>query len=260
MQRSIVCSTLALVLARVPAAMAQTATLEGGVSMDSLGKRSVPGAEVSIPALRLTTSANFAGEYRLTGVTPGRYLVIATAAGVRGGGDSVTISAGTTYHDFVLATRAVVLDSVVSRAPVGHKYISPGLNGFEERRASGRGGYFIGEAQLRKDEGRTLASEIVAHIPDVNMTAAGTLLSGRTKCHGSAMRICRVPDCYVMVFVDGVPLNNSTSDQVDRPNFTRLQTDEYAGVEFYEGAATLPAQFSGFSNECGVLLLWTRER
>jgi hypothetical protein len=263
MTRPILCLMIALAPATAPGSLrSQSGAVEGSASTDSLGKHSVPGVDISIPALNLTTHTNFAGEYHLGGITAGRYLIVATAVGLRSVGDSVTVTAGTTtYHDFVLATRAIVLDSVVSKAPAERKYISPSLTAFEERRMEGKGGSFIDEQKLRKDDGRQLSNEIAANIPGVIMTVGGTLLSGRTMCRGGELH-CTKPNCFVTVFVDGVPIYASAGGrgQMPPPNFTRMQTDEYAGIEFHAGGASLPSQFNGPGSECGVLLLWTRER
>jgi hypothetical protein len=264
MTRLALFSMIAFALTAAPhSLLPQSGAVEGSASTDSLGKHSMPGVEISIPALNITTQTNFAGEYHLGGILPGRYLMIATGVGRRSVGDSVTITAGgTVYHDFVLATKAFVLDSVVSNAAAPRKYISPTLNEFEERRTTGTGGYFVSEEQLRKDGGRQLSNEIAANIPGVKMTVDGTLLSGRTKCQGPALRGCTIPDCFVKVFVDGAPIYapGDGSGLMPPPNFTRMQTDEYAGIEFYAGGATIPSRFAGPGAECGVLLLWTRER
>ena len=45
------------------------------------------------------------------------------------------------------------------------------------------------------------------------------------------------------------------------PDMARMPVLEYAGVEFYGGGAVIPAQYNSITNnDCGVLLLWTRDR
>jgi len=39
-----------------------------------------------------------------------------------------------------------------------------------------------------------------------------------------------------------------------------MRVDQFAGVEFYPGGATIPSQYNKTGSSCGVLLLWTRER
>jgi hypothetical protein len=43
-------------------------------------------------------------------------------------------------------------------------------------------------------------------------------------------------------------------------DFDTVPVDDYAAVEFYAGAETYPVWISPTNNDCGVLLLWTRER
>src|ERR1700724_810161 len=73
-------------------AFAQTGVLGGNVSSDSLDRHQVVGADVSIPALRITTRTNFSGEYRIERLPAGRYLVVVWAAGRNSVGDSVTVA------------------------------------------------------------------------------------------------------------------------------------------------------------------------
>jgi len=40
----------------------------------------------------------------------------------------------------------------------------------------------------------------------------------------------------------------------------KLAVAEFAAVEFYAGGATIPVQHNKTGSNCGVLLLWTRER
>jgi hypothetical protein len=259
MDRSIFWLTLAIAFASVPTAGAQTGTIEGAVSADSLGKRSVPGAEISIPALKLTAQANFVGEFRLAGIAPGRYLVIATGVGLRSVGDSVTIeSRGTTYHDFVLATKAVVLDSVVSKAPAERTHISPALRGFEERRLSGSGGYFVTDSILRREEDRPLDEIVSAHVPGAQFVRPGQnrvyLTSNRLGGH-----------CFTDVYLDGVALAplpdpDPKLKSIVAVNLSQFVATDLAAIEFYPGGASLPVQFNHTSSGCGALLLWTRER
>jgi hypothetical protein len=105
----------------------------------------------------------------------------------------------------VVLSTVTELPAVVTRdsAP---RYISPGLQAFEERRKEGLGD-FIDASQLWKDEARQ---------------------------HGVLTR--------------------------PAPDFSRIETDDHAGIEFHASAATTPAWIPRTNTDCGVLLLWTRER
>jgi hypothetical protein len=264
--RLAVTSFALVTLAATPLALfAQSGALEGSVSTDSLGKHSMPGVDISIPALNLTTRTNFAGEYRLPGIAPGKYLAIATAVGYRSVGDSVTIAVGeSNFHDFVLATRATVLDSVVSKAaaPLPH-HISPGLNGFEERMHDRKGGYFVSDSILRKEEDRPLADVIVAHVPGImvqRFSSKAYLATGRGPSAGAMSG--KSVSCYPDVYLDGVllaPLPDPVKP-IKAVDLTQFPPTELGGMEFYPGGASLPVQFNHTASGCGALLLWSREK
>jgi len=65
--------------------------------------------------------------------------------------------------------------------------------------------------------------------------------------------------CWVAVYLDGLRIYANPGEPV--PDLARLQVREYAAVEYYAGGASVPAQYSAAkAADCGVLLLWTRER
>ena len=151
-----------------------------------------------------------------------------------------------------------MLPTVVSKDSSPH-YISPALTAFEERRKLGFG-HFISEAELRKNDQRGLP-ELLERIPGLRsvedpFTHKIRMASGRAigdASHGSFRDNGKPTPCYITVYIDGI-----RDAYVD--DFRRLNIDQFAGVEFYEGAATMPAEFNTTGSGCGVLLLWTRER
>ena len=40
----------------------------------------------------------------------------------------------------------------------------------------------------------------------------------------------------------------------------KLRVEEFAGIEFYAGGASVPVQYNKTGSSCGVLLLWSRMR
>ena len=93
-------------------------------------------------------------------------------------------SAGATAVRIVLS-RAVSLPALVAN-DTARRYISPALNGFEERRRTGVGGYFITDSTLRKEENRLLGDVMRGHIPGA-MLAEGPHL---------ANYLLRSPRCF----------------------------------------------------------------
>lgn len=138
-----------------------------------------------------------------------------------------------------MTAAATTLPTVVTTDSAPH-YLSPRLREFEERKKQGFG-YFITEAELRKNENATMTN-MVRRFPGVNVVCRG-----RT-CRAMSMR----SGCPAVVYIDGI---QSTDKDLDK-----LSVNEYAGVEFYSGGATAPPQYNMTGSSCGVLLFWTRER
>jgi hypothetical protein len=241
------------------------ATLIGIVLRDSAGSARVGGAEVRLSGVQQPVTTNYLGEFRITGLQRGRYEVTIRRLGFLPYRDTVEIPpSGRLEREFVLAEQPVTLDSV-RVATTERKYISPGLNAFEERRKAGFG-HFITDSVLRRNDERPLAGVIVSYVPGVRLArGTGTYISSMRKCgDGPAFLTCRGPavQCPPAMYVDGVLVYNPAvqTDPRLRPDLSLMLVREYAGVEFYNGGATIPAQYNQTGNGCGVLLLWTRER
>jgi hypothetical protein len=132
------------------------------VHADSLGGPPVPGAEITILGLDQTQRTSPAGEYRLAAVPSGSHIITVRAIGFALLTDTATITpAAILVRDFVIRSRPVMLDSVVTRAP---HYIAPRLRAFEARRAEGIG-RFISEDQLRKNDSRPLKEILRSLVP-----------------------------------------------------------------------------------------------
>lgn len=170
----------------------------------------------------------------------------------------------------VLQPTAQRLPAVVTHDTLRH-YLSPTISAFEERRKTGMG-YFVSEAELRKEETRPLANVLRSHvatlaIQDVVMGGQRVTIAASRRGNGGA--------CPVDVFLDGVKLNsNSQSGTLAilgsrRSGGTALQqgyvdlgqflVTDLAGVE-YHNVSDMPAEFEHTGSGCGGLYLWTRER
>jgi hypothetical protein len=164
---------------------------------------------------------------------------------------NVAISpADTSPLTIVMKRTAQALPAVVTKDSA-RRYISPGLQGFEERRRAGFG-HFIDDSTLRASEGRTMAY-MVARLPGTTLQS-GHLVSTRVATKGPVFSN-KTPGlhCGVSVYLDGLLLTSA-------PDFTRETTDAYAGIEFYASNTTAPIWIGSSNSQCGVLLLWTRER
>jgi hypothetical protein len=151
----------------------------------------------------------------------------------------------------VLKRSARDLPTVVSRdsAP---RYLSPGLHGFEERRRAGLGGQFVDEATLRKMDGDVM-STVLRRFHGATLNG-GRFVATRNGTAGALLHSARGTG-DVAIYENGV--RRTMTGAMD---FSKILVDDYAAVEFYAGAETYPVWISPTNNDCGVLLLWTRER
>ena len=85
---------------------------------------------------------------------------------------------------------------------------------------------------------------------------AGRFVSTRKASSGPVFQPKRLgANGAVAVYENGVRRASLTA--ID---FSKIPVDDYAAVEFYAGAETYPVWISPTNNDCGVLLLWTRQR
>jgi carboxypeptidase-like protein len=261
-------AALALVAVMTASGAAQNAMVSGTVLRDSAG-HPLAAAEISLPALNRRVTANWAGEFIMGKVPAGRYAIVIRHVGFAPLADTVDVAPGARVdRDYVLVEQAVPLEQVRVTAPE-RKYISPGLQAFEERRKAGFG-HFIDETEMRKNDQRRLIDVIVGQMPGITMfrvsaegsTQAQYISSGRKCGAGPAFLSCRsgAEKCPVTMYLDGALIFDAVHDLSNMPDLSRYYTRDYAAVEYYSGGASTPIQYNATSSGCGVLLLWTRER
>jgi hypothetical protein len=263
-----------LSVAFIPARLlSQAAVLLGSVEGDT-ARQPLGGAEVSLPLIGRTTTANYLGHFRIDRLPAGKYLVVVRRIGFMPLRDTVELVNGSvTERAFTLRVRPVSLDSVVVSAD-GEMHRSPALRAFERRRAEGFG-HFVTEDEFRKDDQRAVGDFIITKVPGTYLAAgpagAAFLATTRNPTGGRPafdQRRARrtspfdppVGLCYVTIYVDGIRTYSMSMPGATPPDFHRLRAREFAAAEFYAGGATLPPGFNATGSDCGTLLLWTRER
>ena len=92
---------------------------------------------------------------------------------------------------------------------------------------------------------RTIAGAKVACSRSGSTCVAATNRAGGKNAFGRGI-------CPVDVYVDGVVYTDN--------DLQKLRVDQFAAVEFYAGPAQTPVQYNKTGSNCGVMLLWTRER
>lgn len=172
---------------------------------------------------------------------------------------SVSISPKDTLPLTLVFQHATALPALTVTDSAAPRVISPALRAFEERRKQGFG-RFITEAELRKNDNRGLSRLIVSRIPGVVAVAKDKsgmetyLAAARKACDGLTFQSqCSANTCLVQVYLDDAILPPKT-------DINSFRAEDFAGIEFYPGGASMPLKYNRTGSDCGVLLLWTRER
>lgn len=177
-----------------------------------------------------------------------------------------------------LAPVTLTLEPIAQRLPAvvtrdtARQYIGPMLSGFEQRRKTGMG-YFVSEAELRKEDTRPLANVLRSRVP--TLAIQDIVLPSGQRVTIAASRRANGGACPVDVFLDGVPLGSSkqggspammgsrrtggTALDQGLVDITQFLVSDLAGVEFHN-VSDMPAEFVHTGSGCGGLYLWTRER
>lgn len=221
-----------------------SASLSGRVVVEST-EAPVVGAEISIEGQPVSVRSDSGGRFVLTGVPPGRQLVVVRAIGYAESSTTLYFFAGQEIEtDFALRPLGQELAKVeVTAAPPSGD--NPRIAEFDERRKLGLG-RFLTQAELEKTEGRKLVDVLISRIPGLRRgPGGGSLVSGR----GVSSR--RNDSCPIRIVFDGIPDASLLS-------MNEMDPSTFAAIEYYT-PATLPPQFNfDGNNPCGTLLLWSR--
>ena len=159
----------------------------------------------------------------------------------------IAISEGDTVPvTLILMPTVTLLEAVVTR-DTARQYSTGLLRDFESRRKQGFG-HFVTEDEIRKYDNRDMA-DVLRHLPGLKV--ACTNRSPR-RCVAAPNHVAGTACRSFVIFVDGM--------RVSDPNLLLLHVEDYAGIEEYDGASTLPPKFASSGNGCGTLLFWSREK
>jgi hypothetical protein len=230
-------------LAQTPAAAYRARLL--GV-FDSQSGEPLEGVEVSDALTKTSALTTKTGTVTLSFLPEGGTLVRIRKVGYAPTTLFVAISPVDTVPLTVLLAAAVQTLPTVVTTDSAPTYRSPGLRAFEERRRAGFG-HFVTEAELRKQENRTTMTNIVRQLPSLTIVCPNRgLRSGQ--CWAQSVRA----GCPPIIYVDGIRFADNDLEKMKIP--------EYAGVEWYPGGSTAPAEYNMTGSSCGILLFWTRDR
>ncbi len=273
---------LAFLVMHAMTASAQDAALAGRV-LRAGSTSPIASAEVVLApgGSRLLTDSD--GRFRFESVTSGRSTIHVRRLGFVA--ESVVVETPRVHAaDLVIELRetAQKLDtvSVSGREDV----LARGkLAGFYERKKFGIG-RFLEEKDIEKMLTRRLGDIIVAKFPGTRTVRNGKgglaayiatvrmmphALVGGSSTRGSApaggafsTRAPRPRTCYPDVYLDGVVVYSSGSEDYagshTRFDINSIDPAQISAIEFYAGAAQMPAQYNRTGAACGALLIWTK--
>lgn len=156
--------------------------------------------------------------------------------------------------DVRLAPAAVPLAPVTAVAGTRSRKLE--LNGFYDRMINSRPQYML-RHEIERKNARTIP-ELISHMKGLRIerTTRGADVLMRS---GVAMGALRAGGtCRPAVFIDGAQVRGG-SNEAPIVYLDAMQSPEnIEAIEVYAGIAQLPAQYSGATAGCGVILIWTR--
>ncbi len=255
---------------RVDRAKGAVATFSGTVVADST-QRALADAEVSIPALSLTTRSNARGEFRLGEVPAGTHEIFVRRVGYGAITAPMTFAANDEEERRLVLRPLNVLDSVEVTAD----RTDIGLKSFEENRRVGLG-EFLTRDDLAKNNGRKLgniiqelngagvvqaanASWVLAkrHIVSLGSATGSRGGDGSTWFPSNAERMRGMrAGCYAQVWIDNQLMNPSSP--TEPYDINGIAPDQIEALEWYGSPAQTPSKYSKLNSNCGVIVIHTR--
>lgn len=234
---------------RLPGAL----VLQGKI-LDAETREPIRAAAVSLEGAGTGTMTDARGGFRLVPPSPGPQMLRVRHIGYAPGRVAVEAREGeTTVVAIALRVKPVPVAEVRVEAerPVGR------MADFERRRRSGRG-YLMTREEIEKKR-PIHTSDIFTAVPGVEVVRS--YLGRIVRMRGAAPAVHRgqAYECQVQYLLDGFPAFVSHPsepvfvDQLVRPI-------DIEAIEIYRGPAEIPAQFRGPGSDCGVVVIWTRDR
>ena len=232
-------ASLAALLFASPLASQAAGTVIGTVS--TADGTPVASARIRVLGTALTTVADGRGLFRIADVPAAAHTLDVRMLGYTPLEHAVDVAAGDTFNiRIVLVPIPLEPLDIVERSA-----LTPGLVGFEERRARGPGFFFDRESILRMQARQF--TDILRRVPGLQVRP----VSGS---YGNVSIQTRGSGCQVLFYMNGTPFPMPP----DYPINTYVAPEDVVGVEVYS-SSEIPAQFNSSRHaRCGVIVIWTR--
>lgn len=227
-----------------------------GAVQDTLG-RPLEGAMIEIAGLDRRVTTPGSGAYRFADIKPGKYWVIARRIGYAPLQAALTFNRGDDREIvFQLEPLAHVLPDVVVR---GEQRVWASRYQDFKWRSNGAFGHFLTRDDLERSKAHYLGDVVRRYLPFLDTEAYFTpaiadprnrAFGGRTLGFRPASS-ARGRNCSPAVSVNGGQPNGMWAVNDFRPR-------EIEAVEVYRDGRMMPAEFSGFGTDCGLVVVWTQ--
>ena len=222
-----------------------------GRVLDVATNRPVATAALSVAGRAQEVQSDRQGRFALTGVPAGDHRLDVRRIGYADLRHAVTVNRGlTTELEIGLVPAPTELEPLVATA-VRPRRLE--IQGFYERKYYGEllsGGTFFTLEDI--DRRRPLRiTHMLADAPGIRLRCPG---AGRRGCWVESARAAAgfTPGgCQLRAYLDGSPVPIAELDSLVLPI-------EVAGIEVYQGASQLPAEFTGYDSRCGAVVIWTK--
>jgi len=209
--------------------------------LDSEMGSPLPGATIRIGTDPTVHKADSLGVFEIAGIQGGVADIRIQMIGFEEGLFRLRLpDSGVVQRQFSLDFNGFMLPAVVVQARA--EILQPRYLDFERRRQRKLGAF------LRWDD---LKKAGYSSVGDALRTVRGV----RIQCDQSAYEcyavMSRTPNCHPTWYIDGIQVHSFHENTPIR--------DLY-GIEVYRGTGEIPAEFSGSTAGCGVIVMWTKSR
>jgi hypothetical protein len=225
---------LMALLALCPPLNAQRLGAINGTVLTAANRSGIAGARVVLLGTPFLATTNTRGEFSFNGLTPGKYVIQASAIGF------TTLTSPIEVKPLETLEVEFEVDPESVRLPDLEVAEKPNLPPDFLRRSQEGGGRYFHRDEIEKRDPRTVG-DLLRGVAGMRVDCRGAI------CRASFSRAPR--NCQPAYYMDGIPVDASV---------VWLQSPrDLDGVEVYSGEAEVPPELNRYSG-CGAIVLWTR--